>query len=139
MDLLLKDKVFIITEGTRIGNSLVTTLAAENAIPVIIGGNKKDYLKGIEDLNSKGKRAYYIEADLTKPEECEKTINEIIKKYGHINGLVNNSKGNVGVGLEKGNYIKFMESMHKNLVHYFLIVHFALPELKKTQGPILNI
>ena len=30
-------------------------------------------------------------------------------------------------------------SLHKNLVHYYLIVHHALPELKKTKGAIVNI
>jgi NAD(P)-dependent dehydrogenase (short-subunit alcohol dehydrogenase family) len=36
-------------------------------------------------------------------------------------------------------YEKFMQSLHKNLVHYYLIAHYALPELIKTQGSIVNI
>jgi NAD(P)-dependent dehydrogenase (short-subunit alcohol dehydrogenase family) len=32
-----------------------------------------------------------------------------------------------------------MESLHRNLVHYYLIAHHALPELKKTKGSIVNI
>ena len=32
-----------------------------------------------------------------------------------------------------------MESIHKNLVHYYLMAHFALPELKKQKGSIVNI
>lgn len=38
-----------------------------------------------------------------------------------------------------GNYEKFIESYHKNAVHYYLIVHHALPELKKSRGAIVNI
>ena len=32
-----------------------------------------------------------------------------------------------------------MESLHSNLVHYYLIAHHALPELKKSKGAIVNI
>jgi L-fucose dehydrogenase len=46
---------------------------------------------------------------------------------------------NDGVGLEKGNYDSFVASLHKNLIHYYLIAHYALPELKKSKGAIVNI
>ena len=32
-----------------------------------------------------------------------------------------------------------MESLHKNLAHYYLMPHHALPELKKSNGSIVNI
>jgi L-fucose dehydrogenase len=43
------------------------------------------------------------------------------------------------VGLENGNYEDFMHSLHRNVVHYYLMAQCALPELKKTQGAIVNI
>ena len=53
--------------------------------------------------------------------------------------MVNNAGVNDGVGLENGNYEKFIASLHKNLVHYYLMAHHALPELKKSKGAIVNI
>jgi L-fucose dehydrogenase len=41
--------------------------------------------------------------------------------------------------LENGNYESFIASVHKNLVHYYLIAKYALPELKKSKGAIVNI
>ena len=32
-----------------------------------------------------------------------------------------------------------MQSLHKNVVHYYLMAHFALPELIKSKGAIVNI
>ena len=32
-----------------------------------------------------------------------------------------------------------MESLHKNLVHYYLMAHYALPSLKLSKGAIVNI
>jgi NAD(P)-dependent dehydrogenase (short-subunit alcohol dehydrogenase family) len=52
---------------------------------------------------------------------------------------VNNAGINDGVGLEAGSYEGFMASLHKNLVHYYLLAHFALPSLKKSKGAIVNI
>jgi L-fucose dehydrogenase len=46
---------------------------------------------------------------------------------------------NDGVGLESGDYEKFIASLHKNLIHYYLLAHHALPELKKSKGAIVNI
>jgi NAD(P)-dependent dehydrogenase (short-subunit alcohol dehydrogenase family) len=140
MNLGLKDKVIIVTGGAKgIGEGIVNVLANEGAIPVIIGRNEEDNKKLLDELNSAGKKAFHVVAELTKPEECEKAVWAVLKNFGRIEGLVNNAGVNDGVGLESGNYQKFMESLHKNLVHYYLMVHFALPELKKSKGAIVNI
>jgi L-fucose dehydrogenase len=52
---------------------------------------------------------------------------------------VNNAGVNDGVGLEKGSYDAFLESLHKNLVHYYLLAHHALPCLIQSKGAIVNI
>jgi len=64
---------------------------------------------------------------------------EVVKQFGRIDGLVNNAGVNDGIGLESGDYEGFMQSLHKNVVHYYLMAHHALPELKKSKGSILNI
>jgi NAD(P)-dependent dehydrogenase (short-subunit alcohol dehydrogenase family) len=43
------------------------------------------------------------------------------------------------VGLENGSYDQFIASLHKNVVHYYLMAHYALPALKETKGSIVNI
>jgi L-fucose dehydrogenase len=137
MDLQLKDKVIIVSGGAKgIGEGIVKVLVAEGAIPVIIGRSEGDNLKVVNELNGK---ASQVVAELTNPDECESAIKSVIEKYGRIDGLVNNAGVNDGVGLEKGNYEQFMASLHKNLVHYYLLAHFALPELKKSKGAIVNI
>ena len=46
---------------------------------------------------------------------------------------------NDGVNLENGSYDAFMASLHKNLVHYYLMAQHALPALIKSKGSIVNI
>lgn len=140
MDLQLKNKVIIVSGGAKgIGAGIVKTLANEGAIPVIVGRNEQDNLKTVTEIEAAGGSAFQVSAELTKPEECERVIREVIAKYGRIEGLVNNAGVNDGVGLENGTYEKFMESLHRNVVHYYLLAHFALPELKKSKGAIVNI
>jgi L-fucose dehydrogenase len=140
MDLQLKDKVILVTGGAKgIGEGIVRVLAAEGAIPVIIGRSEDDNRKLADELTALGQQSFQVVAELTKPDECKKAVEVVIGKYHCIDGVVNNAGVNDGVGLEKGSYEAFMESLHKNLVHYYLVVHHALPELIKSKGSIVNI
>jgi L-fucose dehydrogenase len=140
MDLLLKDKVIIVTGGAKgIGEGIVKVLAGEGAIPVVVGRSKQDNEKVVAEVEAAGGKAFQVEAELTVPENAEKAVKAVIKKYDKIHGLVNNAGVNDGIGLEKGNYENFMASLHKNVVHYYLMAHFALPALKETKGAIVNI
>ena len=140
MDLGLKDKVIVVSGGAKgIGEGIVKVLAAEGAIPVIIGRSEADNNYTVKEVEATGGRAFQVVAELTEPAACEAAIHSIIEKFGCIDGLVNNAGVNDGVGLENGNYESFTASLHKNLVHYFLIAHYALPELKKSKGAIVNI
>jgi L-fucose dehydrogenase len=140
MDLKLNNKVILVTGGAKgIGEGIVKLLAAERAIPVIIGRNLEDNLKTVQAVESSGNTAFQIVAELTKPAECERAVKKAIELLGRIDGLVNNAGVNDGVNLEHGNYELFLESLHKNLIHYYLMAHFALPELIKSKGNIVNI
>jgi L-fucose dehydrogenase len=140
MDLNLKNKVIIVTGGAKgIGEGIVNALAAEGAIPVIIGRSREDNLKVVDAIITNGDQAGQVVAELTKPEECEQAVKAIVEQYGRIDGLVNNAGVNDGVGLENGNYDNFIASLHKNMVHYYLVAHYALPQLKESKGAILNI
>ena len=140
MNLNLKDKVIIVSGGAKgIGEGIVKVLAAEGAIAVIIGRNEADNLKTVAEVEAAGGKAGQVAAELTEPAACEAAVKKVIETYGRIDGLVNNAGVNDGVGLESGDYEKFMASLHKNLVHYYLLVHYALPELKKSKGSIVNI
>jgi L-fucose dehydrogenase len=140
MDLQLKDKVIIVTGGAKgIGEGIVRVLAKEGAIPVIIGRNEADNLKVAEDIAANGGKVFQVVAELTNPEDNAKAIAQVLEKFGRIDGLVNNAGVNDGVSLTSGNYEKFMESLHKNIVHYYLMAHHALPSLIKSKGSIVNI
>jgi L-fucose dehydrogenase len=140
MDLQLDGKITIVSGGAKgIGLGIVKQLAKEKAVPVFIGRNESDNESVVKQLQQEGLTAHHVVAELTEPRECEKSIAEIADRFGKIDALVNNAGLNDGIGLENGDYESFIESMHRNVVHYYLLAHYALPYLKKTTGPILNI
>lgn len=132
--------MIIITGGAKgIGAGISKILASENAIPVIVGRNEEDNKNICNEIENSGAKSFSVLAELSDPKDCEKAIKMIVEKFDRIDGLVNNAGVNDGVGLENGNYEKFMQSLHKNVVHYYLMAHFALPHLIKTKGSIVNI
>jgi L-fucose dehydrogenase len=140
MELNLTNKVIIVTGGAKgIGAAIVKALAAEGAIPVVVGRNAEDNRKVVDEVVNSGGQAFPVVAELQNPEQCEAAVAQVLTKYGRLDGLVNNAGVNDGVGLESGNYQAFIDSLHKNVIHYYLMAHHALPALKAAKGVILNI
>lgn len=140
MNLSLENKIILVSGGAKgIGEGIVRTLAAEGALPVILGRNAADNEKLLHELRQKGLQADHLVAELTDPAACTGAVAAVLERHGHIDGLVNNAGVNDGVGLETGDYEGFMASLHRNLVHYYLLAQAALPSLKKTTGSIVNI
>jgi L-fucose dehydrogenase len=141
MNLNLKNKVIIVTGGAKgIGLGISKVLVQEGALVAIVGRNDSDNQKAIQELRTLGSPAFAVVAELKNPEDCQIAVKAVVDHFGKLDGLVNNAGVNDGIGLENGNYDAFVESLHKNLVHYYLMAHFALPHLKQSMGAsIVNI
>lgn len=141
MDLDLENKIIIVTGGASgIGESICKKLAEEGGIPCILDRNQNK----LENVAMAIKQQFAINAfpvltELTDPVACKDSIAKIISKFGRIDGLVNNAGLNDGVGLENGNYDKFVASLDTNVVHYYTMASYALPSLKESKGSIVNI
>lgn len=140
MNLQLDDKVILVTGGAKgIGEGIARVLADERALPVIIGRNAADNEVAVAAIHQAGGQAWAIQAELTRTEECQRAVETAVAQFGRIDGLVNNAGVNDGVGLEQGDPDRFLLSLRRNLTHYFEMAHFALPQLKRSRGPIVNI
>lgn len=139
MDLNLKDKAVLVTGGTSgIGAAIVQAFADEGAKVAFVGRSPKSGPEFAEKLKEKGVHALAIQADLTEEANCKRAIESTVATFGKIDILVNNAGVNDGISLEHSPE-EFMDSIRKNLYHYFAVTHFALPYLKATAGNIVNI
>lgn len=140
MNLDLQNKVVLVSGGAKgIGEGIVRALATEGAIPVVIGRNQSDNDQVVSSIESSGGRAFAVTAELSQSDDCRRAVEAAVAKFGRLDGLVNNAGVNDGVNLEDGDSERFLASLRKNLLHYYELAHFALPELKKSRGSIVNI
>lgn len=140
MDLGLKNKVIIISSAIKgIGETIARLLIAENAVPVFIAEAGTDNDRILEDINTGSEKCWMFTADIASPDDCSEVINKIINSFGRIDGIVNIPVVNETIELKACDYEDFRKSMQQNIVPYFLMTHYALPELKASKGVIVNI
>lgn len=138
MDLALSGKVVIVTGGgSGIGAAVTLALAAEAAIPAVIGRNPLEPAFEAR-LRELAPEALFVQAELTDDRQTMDAVDRIAQAFGRIDGVVNNAGVNDSVGLEAGPE-EFRRSLDRNLVHYYTVVHRALPWLRKSRGSIVNI
>jgi len=140
MDLLLKDKVVIVTGGAKgIGAAITRTVGQEGALPVIVDRDEDATHKFDGILQAEGIRSLPICADLAEPAKCANAVEQAIRAFGRLDALVNNAGINDRVGLEHGSPEQYVQSLGRNLLHYYNMAHYALPHLKQSRGCIVNI
>jgi L-fucose dehydrogenase len=140
MDLQLTDHVVLVSGGAKgIGGAIVRGLAREGAVPIILDKDVRAAAVLESELRESGAKIFTIIGDLTKVESCRAAIEQALQKVGRLDALINNAGINDGVGLEKGSPEAFVESLQRNLFHYYNLAHFAVAALKKSRGSIVNI
>lgn len=140
MNLQLKDKVILISGGAvGIGAAIAETCAHEGAIPVMVNRDSESARKFAEKLRSEGFRCELLTVDLQTPEDCRLVVEDALRLYTRIDGLVNNAGANDSIGLEHGDPERFLRSLQGNLWHYYSLCHYALPALKQSCGAVVNI
>ena len=92
----VKDKVVVITGGTGVlGKAIGFHLAEEGAKIVILGRNKENGNKTVQDIISKGGEASFFQTDVLDPSKLEQNRAEILNKYRRIDALLNAAGGNM--------------------------------------------
>lgn len=134
MDMGLQDKVVIVTGGgSGIGAAVSEVLAEEGAIPIILTRSPPD-AAWLARLS----RADVVLADLSQDDACRRAVEEIRSRHGRIDGLVNNAGANDSVGIEAGPDA-FRDSLNRNLIHYYALVHLLADDLRASKGAIVNV
>ena len=66
-------------------------------------------------------------------------MEQTLREFGRLDGLVNNAGINDRVGLEHGSPEDFVGSLGRNLLHYYNMAHYGVAALKRSGGCIVNI
>jgi NAD(P)-dependent dehydrogenase (short-subunit alcohol dehydrogenase family) len=129
----LKDKVIVVTGGAGLlGSVFCKKIASEGGIPVVADVDLDKATKLAKDIGT----AFPCQLDITSKDSINNLLNVLKKKYGHVDGLVNNAyprNKNYGKKFYDVAYEDFCENLNLNLGGYFLTSQCFL-NFFETQG-----
>ncbi len=135
---MIKDKIAVITGGTRgIGLEIVRTFEENGAKVILFGSKKESVEKALETLKkeNRGVDGYY--PNLSDFEEVEKTMDEIVQKYGKIDILVNNAGISANKKIEQTSSKEFEDIMSLNVNALFNTIKATVPHMKEAGGGVI--
>ncbi|EHB06283.1 17-beta-hydroxysteroid dehydrogenase 14 [Heterocephalus glaber] len=130
-------KVVIVTGGGRgIGAGIVRAFADSGAHVVIC--DKDESSARVLEQQLPG--AIFIRSDVTQEEDLRTLIAETIRRFGHLDCVVNNAGYHPPAErLEDTSAQDFRQLLELNLLSIYTLTKLALPHLRKVQGNIINI
>jgi NAD(P)-dependent dehydrogenase (short-subunit alcohol dehydrogenase family) len=135
MDRELEGKVAVVTGGGHgIGRAAVDCMLREGASVAIV-----DWAAG-KDIGPIPDNVFYCRSDISKVQECESAVREIVRRFGGIDVLVNNAGVQTygdAVTTDEGTW-DF--TMNVNLRGQWLMSRAVIPEMfKRGRGSIVNV
>jgi NAD(P)-dependent dehydrogenase (short-subunit alcohol dehydrogenase family) len=139
----LTDKKALVTGGdSGIGRAVVLAFAREGADVAFtyMAEEKPDADATIELIESAGRRAVAIEADLREREACDRVVQDTVDQLGGLDVLVNNAGFQMArdEGIEGIDDERLDRVFRTNLYALFWITRAAVPHLRETRGSIIN-
>ncbi|WP_413376701.1 SDR family NAD(P)-dependent oxidoreductase [Alkalihalobacillus sp. 1P02AB] len=137
----VNNRVILVTgAGSGIGKGIAKKLAQKGAKIVINDVDIEKAKKVASEISEKGQTAIGLRADITKTNEVHVMVEEVIERYGRIDGLVNNT------GVVRDNLILNMPEedfdfvMDINLKGAWICSKAVLKHMKDAEyGRIINI
>jgi NAD(P)-dependent dehydrogenase (short-subunit alcohol dehydrogenase family) len=143
----LEGKAAIVTGGGAAGDGVgngraAAILLARAGAAVVVVDRKPDLAEHtVEMIEGEGGQAAAMAADVTKAEDCERVVEEAVKRFGRLDILDNN----VGVG-SSGSVVEETEErwnrvMTINVNSMFLTSKYAIPAMIESGegGAIVNV
>ncbi len=137
----LAEKVALVTGGgTGMGSAIAKVFLKEGARVAITGRRKEPLEETLSALDPGSKKAIMIQGDVSQVKDASRMVEKTVATFGKLNILVNNA----GVVHKDGGVVESQEegwdvTMDINVKGIYLMSKFALPELLKAEGNIINI
>jgi NAD(P)-dependent dehydrogenase (short-subunit alcohol dehydrogenase family) len=138
--MLNKKKTLIVTGGAYgIGRAVVRYFAARG-YAVAIADIDSDKGRALEDaIRREGGGALYIRTDVTDEDSVRGLMERVITEWGRIDVLCNNAGIEIYHAAHEYSSAEWDRVLDTNLRGGFLCAKYALPELRRSQGAIVNI
>lgn len=141
----LEDQTALVTGGASgIGNAIAAAYGSEGASVVVADVRRTprldDETSVFEKLDGENASWEYVEADISKPAEAERSVSRTVEEFGSLDIIVNNAGINRKYPLDE-TPIEEWDAMHRvNLRGTFLVTRSALPHLRESgNAKVINL
>lgn len=137
----LSGRVAIVTGGSRgLGREMAEGLAEAGASLMLCARREEWLTPTLDEMRKKGFKVEGLVADVSKPADVQKVVDETIAKFGEVHILINNAGVTWGENPETMPLEKWQKVIDVNLTGAFLFSQAAGREmLKKRYGRIINV
>jgi len=134
----LAGKVGIVTgSASGIGRGIALAMAKEGAHIAIVDVNEEKGKETFADVNQFTEGMLFIK-DITIKENVSGIVEEVVKKFGRLDILVNNAHVSRQAPFMETTLEHFDLSFGTSFYPTFHFMQAAYPELKKTKGKVIN-
>ena len=148
----LKDRAVIITGGSRgFGWFMAEELLRAGARVTLTGRNSDTLARVLDEAQriAGSGRCIAVAGDVTRPEDCSRTVEETVREFGRIDVLINNAGRSYGEFGDRLSTItpfyevteqQFRAIFETNLFGVFFMTKAAMPHmLKRNFGKVISI
>ncbi|MDR4887333.1 SDR family oxidoreductase [Fredinandcohnia sp. QZ13] len=134
----LQGKVGIITgSASGIGRGMALAMAKEGAHIAIVDVNEEKGRETLAEINQYTEGLLFIK-DISIKENVNEIVNEVVKKYGKLDILVNNAHASRQALFSETTQEMLDLSFGTGFYPTFHFMQAAYPELKKCRGKVIN-
>jgi NAD(P)-dependent dehydrogenase (short-subunit alcohol dehydrogenase family) len=137
----LRDRVAIVTGGSRgLGRAMALGLAEAGAA-VVIASRKKDSCDAVvAEVEALGARALAVATRMQEPADITALVDATVEHFGRLDIVINNAGTVLDRGLDGVDASSFVGAMSTNLLGPLLLVQAARTHLAVSgKGAVLNI
>ena len=136
----LKDKVALITGGTRMGNAVAEALADRgSSVVVAYNRSKKAAEETVRKVRRLGRRGLAVRVDLRREKDIQGLILKVKKEFGRLDILINMASVYERANFKGLGSRAWQENMDANLRSVYLLAIRAAGLMKaRLQGRIVN-
>src|SRR5438477_2775158 len=144
----LTGKRLFITGGSRgLGRAMALACADAGADCVLVGREAAALEKAAEEVRTLGRQAFTVQADVSRPDECEAACQRALSEFAPIDILINNAGGRrQNIPTEDMPLDVWRELMDLNLTSTFVCTKLIggamvarAKESKHSGGRVINI
>jgi NAD(P)-dependent dehydrogenase (short-subunit alcohol dehydrogenase family) len=136
---LLGRRALVTGASIGIGQGIAKELAHQGADVAFCYFGAPDGSETKRLIENHGRKAVFVEADLTVPTSCEEVVEFAARELGGLDLLVNNAGITIYAPIEKADLKTYELLFNLNVRAYFLVCKHAMPHLKRGKGTAVNI